>query len=128
MSTRRKAALGVMLLAMAWFWLCLPKPLFRSPVSYVLNDHRGRLLGASIARDGQWRFPVGDSVPAKFRACIVAFEDGRFAEHAGVDLLAFGRALRDNARAGRITSGGSTLTMQVVRLATRHRRTPRRTP
>jgi len=105
-----------------WFAFCLPSPLFKSPTSFVIDDDAGQLLGASIAADGQWRFPYNDSVPQKFKQCIIAFEDKRFAYHPGFDPLAFGRAIRQNMRKGRVTSGGSTLTMQVIRLATSHKR------
>ena len=105
-----------------WFAFCLPSPLFKSPTSFVIDDDAGQLLGASIAADGQWRFPYNDSVPQKFKQCIIAFEDKRFFYHPGFDPLAFGRAIRQNMRKGRVTSGGSTLTMQVIRLATSHKR------
>ncbi len=105
------------------FWFCLPKRLFYSPTSYIIDDEHGQLLGAAIASDGQWRFPYDPVVPYKFKQCIIAFEDKRFEHHWGVDALAFGRAIRQNWKAGRVTSGGSTLTMQVLRLATRHHRT-----
>jgi penicillin-binding protein 1C len=104
------------------FWFCLPKPLFKSPTSYVIDDDQGQLLGASIAKDGQWRFPYNDSVPEKFKQCIIAFEDKRFEHHPGFDALAFGRAIKQNLSSKKITSGGSTLTMQVIRLATKHKR------
>jgi penicillin-binding protein 1C len=104
------------------FWFCLPKPLFKSPTSYVIDDSQGQLLGASIAKDGQWRFPYNDSVPEKFKQCIIAFEDKRFEHHPGFDALAFGRAIKQNLSSKKITSGGSTLTMQVIRLATKHKR------
>jgi len=105
------------------FWFCLPKPLFKSPTSYVVDDESGQLLGAAIAKDGQWRFPHNDSVPEKFKQCIIAFEDKRFEHHPGFDALAFGRAIRQNMLSKKVTSGGSTITMQVIRLATRHKRT-----
>lgn len=105
------------------FWFCLPKPLFHSPTSFVIDDNRGQLLGASIAPDGQWRFPYNDSVPDKFKQCIIEFEDKRFEHHPGVDVLALGRAIRQNMKAHHVTSGGSTITMQVIRLATHHKRT-----
>lgn len=104
------------------FWFCLPKKLFNSPTSFVIDDRDGVLLGAFIAADGQWRFPYNAKVPDKFKQCIITFEDKRFDNHPGVDLLAFSRAIRQNLKSGRITSGGSTITMQVIRMATRHRR------
>lgn len=105
------------------FWFCLPRHLFRSPTSFVVDDNQGQLLGASIASDGQWRFPYNANVPPKFKACIIAFEDKRFEHHPGFDALALGRAIRQNLKAGHVVSGGSTLTMQVIRLATRNHRT-----
>src|SRR3569833_671687 len=105
------------------FWFCLPKPLFKNATSYVIDDAGGQLLGAAIAADGQWRFPPNANVPDKFKQCIIALEDKRFMHHPGVDILALGRAIRQNLRSGKVTSGGSTITMQVIRLATKHKRT-----
>ena len=110
------------LIAIIAFIFCLPKPLFNSPTSYVIDDDKGELLGAAIAADGQWRFPYDEEVPDKFKQCIITFEDKRFMHHPGVDALAFGRAIRQSLRAKRVSSGGSTITMQVIRLATHHKR------
>lgn len=105
------------------FWFCIPRRLFNAPTSFVIDDNQGQLLGASIAADGQWRFPYDANVPSKFKACIMAFEDKRFEHHLGFDALAFARAIKQNIRARRVVSGGSTLTMQVIRLSTRKNRT-----
>ena len=51
------------------FVFCLPQELFREPVSLVINSREGKLLGARIAKDGQWRFPQNEVVPGKFKAC-----------------------------------------------------------
>ncbi|RYE19545.1 MAG: hypothetical protein EOP51_19650 [Sphingobacteriales bacterium] len=115
--------LSVLMVLVLLFIFCLPKPLFKNPTSYVIDDDRGQLLGASIAADGQWRFPYNDTVPEKFKQCIITFEDKRFRYHPGFDPLAFGRAISRSISSGHITSGGSTLTMQVIRLATHHKRT-----
>jgi len=105
------------------FWFCLPNPLFNSPTSYVIDDANGQLLGAAIASDGQWRFPSNAEVPEKFKQCIIAFEDKRFMHHPGFDVLALARAIKHNLRSKKITSGGSTITMQVIRIATKDKRT-----
>lgn len=105
------------------FLLCLPPRLFVSPTSFVVEASNGSLLSASIAADGQWRFPVSDTIPQKFIKCIIAFEDKRFYQHPGVDFLAVGRALRQNLHAKSVVSGGSTLTMQVIRLSRGKNRT-----
>lgn len=82
----------------------------------VLEDREGVLLGARIATDGQWRFPAADSLPSKYADCVIAFEDKRFWWHPGVDPMSLGRALWLNLSKGRVVSGGSTLTMQVIRM------------
>ncbi len=114
---RRPIRWGLLLVAVVAYVFCLPRPLFDAPVSTVLEDRNGQLLGARIADDGQWRFPELESVPDKFEACITTFEDKRFRYHPGVDPLAFGRAIWQNVSRGEVVSGGSTLTMQVIRLS-----------
>lgn len=107
------AGTGLLLL-----WLfCLPRPLFDRPVSFVLEDYHGDLLGARIAMDGQWRFPPGPAIPEKYAECVTTFEDRRFWWHPGVDPISLTRALWQNIRGGKVLSGGSTLTMQVIRLS-----------
>jgi penicillin-binding protein 1C len=115
-----RAALTGALLLLA-VWLLVPLVSFDDPLSTVVLDREGELLGASIAADGQWRFGVAQTVPDKFAAAITCFEDRRFYWHPGVDPLALARAAASNLRRGRVVSGGSTLTMQVVRLARKGR-------
>ncbi len=100
-----------------WFIFSLPRPLFDAPLSVVLEDSNGQLLGAKIAKDGQWRFPYSDSIPQKFEQALLAFEDKRFYRHCGVDFRGLGRAIWQNMKAGKRVSGGSTITMQVIRMA-----------
>ncbi|HFC92480.1 MAG TPA: penicillin-binding protein 1C [Leucothrix mucor] len=103
---------------LAWlFYFSLPQPLFNTPLSSILLSKEGRLLGAHISSDEQWRFPPLKKTPHKFATAIIAFEDKRFYQHIGVDPLAIARAFYLNIKQGRIVSGGSTLSMQVIRLA-----------
>lgn len=108
-------ASGVLLLIAYYF--SLPKILFLDPYSTVLEDREGKLLGAAIAGDGQWRFPEGKEVPTKFKEAIILFEDKRFFNHPGFDVLSLVRATQQNINSRKIISGGSTLSMQVIRLA-----------
>ncbi|MBN2776690.1 MAG: penicillin-binding protein 1C [Bacteroidales bacterium] len=96
---------------------CLPSPLFNNPYSTVVLDKNDLLIGVKIADDGQWRFPETTEVSDKFEKCILTFEDKRFYYHPGFDPISIGRAIRQNIISGEIVSGGSTITMQTVRLS-----------
>ncbi|HIQ07310.1 MAG TPA: penicillin-binding protein 1C, partial [Thiotrichaceae bacterium] len=114
---RRVAFVVLSLVLSVLYYFCLPDRLFDRPISTILLDSKGQLLGAHIADDHQWRFPAVDKVPDKFSTCLIQFEDKRFLNHFGVDLLAIARAFKLNFQQGRIVSGGSTLSMQLIRLA-----------
>ena len=111
------------LLLLGWIF-CLPRNLFKN-VSYstVVESAEGELLGARIAADGQWRFPPCDTVPERFATAIIQFEDRHFRYHPGVNPVSLVRAARDNIRSGHVVSGGSTITMQVIRLSRQRERT-----
>ncbi len=96
--------------------LLSPMPRFRKPLSTVVLAADSTLLGARIADDGQWRFPAS-GVPEKFEIALLTFEDQWFRYHPGVNPISLGRALAANIREGEIVSGGSTITMQVARIA-----------
>lgn len=118
---KRKFWLAGFVVVIGCYWISLPRVLFTDPYSTVLQASNRALLSASIATDGQWRFPECDRVPSKFAEAIVTFEDKRFWNHPGVDLLSLGRAFRQNIGAGKIVSGGSTLSMQVIRLSRKNK-------
>lgn len=122
-SNRTKWKLAIFLICCLIFYFALPRKLFDTPTSYVINDRHGNLLSAAIATDGQWRFPAGDSIPEKFQHCIVQFEDKRFFWHPGIDLLALGRAISQNITEKKVISGASTITMQVIRMSRNQKRT-----
>ena len=107
---------------LVYFVFCLPTPVFTVSYSSVLTDSKNEIISARIAEDGQWRFPSSGKVPEKFRTCILQFEDKNFYYHPGVDPLALARAFSQNISSGRRVSGGSTLTMQVVRLARKNKK------
>ncbi len=107
----------VLLLLLVGYYFCLPKTLFDSSYATVIQSQDGTLLGAKIADDGQWRFPEPDSIPYKFKTCIVAFEDQHFYKHFGVNPISIWNAFRQNQKAGKVVRGGSTITQQVIRLS-----------
>ena len=116
-SKRRKLASVAVLGLIISFLLCLPEPIFKTPYSTILNDRDGKLLAARIADDGQWRFPQVDSVPHKFEQSLLYFEDQYFYKHPGINPVSVFKALIQNIRAGEIVRGGSTITLQVIRLS-----------
>jgi penicillin-binding protein 1C len=99
------------------WWNSLPQPLFNSPYSSILLDRNNQLLEARIASDEQWRFPPSETLPSSYIKAVLLFEDKRFYTHSGVDFLALGRATLQNIKAKEVVSGASTLSMQVIRLA-----------
>ena len=114
---------GVITLLLIGYIFCLPRQLFHVPYSTVVTDRNNELLGARIALDGQWRFPPRTTTPAKIQACFIEFEDNHFFHHWGVNPVSIGRAAYQNLKAGRVISGGSTITMQTIRLARNNPRT-----
>jgi penicillin-binding protein 1C len=117
----QKLLLVSVALILLLFYLSLPRQLFSDPYSIVVQDSRGQLLSAAIAGDEQWRFPEQKNIPEKFVKALVAFEDKRFFGHIGIDFISFGRAIKQNIQQRKIVSGGSTLSMQVMRLARKNK-------
>src|SRR5277367_5773325 len=85
--------------------------------STIVVDRSGRLLRPFTLPDGRWRLPATThDVDPRYLAMLVAYEDGRFYEHRGVDARALLRAAGQWLWRGRVVSGGSTLSMQIARL------------
>lgn len=110
----KSAIIAVLLIV---YYFCLPNRLFKDPTSTVITSSNNELLGAQIAKDGQWRFPENDSIPEKFKTCIIQFEDEYFYKHPGFNPISIFKALRDNIKSGEVKRGGSTITQQVIRLS-----------
>ncbi len=80
-------------------------------------DRHGDLLRAYTTTDGSWRLATDlTQVDPFFLKLLLAYEDKRFYDHNGVDPQALLRAAWQAVTSAHITSGGSTLTMQVARL------------
>ena len=74
-------------------------------------------LGWYSIPDGRWRLiATTHNVDPRYIAMLIAYEDGRFYDHHGVDPRALLRAAGQWLMRGHIVSGGSTLSMQVARL------------
>lgn len=92
-------------------------PVLVHATSDEVRDRDGKLLRAYTVEDGLWRMAVSpDQVDPLFYRMLVAYEDKRFYDHAGIDPRATARAGWQALWNGRIVSGASTLTMQVARL------------
>ena len=114
---RNKYSYVFFIILLFWFIFSLPEPLFDNPYATVITSRDNELLGAHIAMDGQWRFPPSDSVPNKFKQAIIQFEDAYFYKHPGVNPISLIKALYQDIKSGRIVRGGSTLSMQVIRMS-----------
>lgn len=95
----------------------LPGTALSSSSSLDIVDRTGQPLRQFVASAAQRSHPMSldDIAPTVILATLAA-EDKRFFQHRGVDLTAAARAFWQNSRQGRIVSGGSTLTQQLVRM------------
>jgi penicillin-binding protein 1C len=109
------AALVLFVLLMNRFY-----PLTLTPAqqtSRTIVDHQGQWLYTTTNPTEKWRFPVEiHRLDPLYLQMLLRFEDRRFWGHYGLDPLAMGRAIWQLIKQGRITSGGSTITMQLARL------------
>lgn len=99
------------------YYFSLPKPLFDVDYSNILYDRNNEALSCKIAKDCQWRFLPSDSIPYKFKQCMLYYEDEYFNYHPGFNPISIIRAIYQNLKTGKTVSGASTITMQVVRLS-----------
>ena len=97
-------------------------PLDRAPfssgriTSLKIFDRHGELLREVLSsQEGRGRWCTLNEISPHLINAVIATEDARFYHHPGVDPLALCRAAWQNMRAGRIISGGSTISMQVIR-------------
>jgi penicillin-binding protein 1A len=117
---RRRSAAAVAILLLAFLLLAALVPVDRAfaPLdapSVVLLDRHGE----PIARRGAYKDAPVDvaTLPAHVVDAVVAIEDQRFWSHPGLDPRGIARAARENAVAGEVAQGGSTITQQLVKVA-----------
>lgn len=109
--------LGTSMSFCGWDYFCPIKLTRLEHCSMVLLDENSQLISTRLTEDGYWRFPLKlEAVDPRFIRMLIAFEDKRFFYHPGVDPLALARSAWQWFQAQKIVSGGSTLTLQVIRL------------
>jgi penicillin-binding protein 1C len=88
----------------------------RAVSSVKVLDRDGALLRELRSRaDGRATPLTSADISTPVRAAFLAAEDHRFLTHWGVSPTAIARAAWQNLRAGKIVSGGSTITQQLAR-------------
>ncbi|HWC25343.1 MAG TPA: transglycosylase domain-containing protein, partial [Solirubrobacteraceae bacterium] len=90
---------------------------FQRAQNSVLVDVRGDYL-ATLADQGRIIVPRRE-IALSMQHAVIAIEDKRFYQNDGVDLRGIARALWEDLTAGRPVQGGSTITQQLVKNATR---------
>ena len=106
------------------WWLPLPNELQR-PVAGTLTllDDHGREIAEVASPEARVQIPIQLSEMGEWLPRVtVALEDHRFYEHTGIDWQATAAACVRNFQSGRVVSGGSTITQQLVKLACNRRR------
>jgi penicillin-binding protein 1A len=113
--------LGVVMLAAACAWTpedIVPKIPANAQSSKIYAAD-GSLLYTAHGEQNRVEVPL-TRIPLLLQHAVIAIEDERFYDHAGVDLQAVFRALRSNAEEGTVTQGGSTITQQLVKITLRN--------
>ncbi len=123
----RKIAVPVVLIsigtALLFNLVKLPERIYLGP-SYQVEYSDESPAYVFLSEDDKWRLPVQlDRIDPNYLKALIRYEDKRFYRHNGLDLLAIARAFITNIRKGRITSGASTLTMQLIRIINPRKRT-----
>lgn len=99
-------------------FLLIPLPDLNPPFGTILKDRNGKIIYTFLSEDQQWRFKIDEDekIPSKIKATIIVSEDRRFILHPGFDPLSLFRAIYINLKSGKILQGGSTITMQTIRI------------
>ena len=117
----------LMLVLAAWIGLKfvpVPEALLRTPpVSIEFTDRNGKTLRETRVGERFRREVSYAEIPANVVHAMLAAEDKRFFFHSGVDWRATGRAAATGLRAGRKTSGASTISQQLIKLSVPRART-----
>ena len=91
-----------------------PGPTPRIFQSSYLYDRHGTLI-SEIFNEGRRTWVTLDQISPDMRNAVIATEDASFYRNTGVDAIRVVGAFLKNSEAGGITSGASTITMQLAR-------------
>ncbi|HEY7002624.1 MAG TPA: biosynthetic peptidoglycan transglycosylase, partial [Candidatus Udaeobacter sp.] len=108
-------------MALLSIWsLSVPNELQRPPAGTLrLLDCRGREIAELATSEARSQIPVTLEKMGRWLPRItVALEDRRFYNHHGIDWRAIAAACTRNVRSHHLVSGASTITQQLVKLAT----------
>jgi len=114
------AVTAICLLLSLWYFGIQPKSWFHQNYATLLLDNQGKVLGATLNSNQQYQFQGSDSIPTIVHTCVLTYEDRHFYSHFGVNPLSLVNAITTYIQGGKLR-GGSTITMQTVRLATGNR-------
>jgi penicillin-binding protein 1C len=122
---RGRALAGIVLAFVLSVWrlpyaVDLPESLLEAPeasLSFTARD--GQPLRQLLTTEGQRAGPAlsFEQIPKVLIDATLAAEDKRFFSHPGVDPFAIVRAALSNAKAGRVVSGASTITQQLIKIS-----------
>jgi penicillin-binding protein 1C len=118
LNKRRKLIKSVLIIILVLIMgiLLIPLPVFKPQQSSMLYSKSGEVLSAIISSEEQWCFEMDTPVPLPFEQCVLMYEDEYFYYHPGVNPVSLVKALLANIKSGKVVRGGSTISMQLMRM------------
>ena len=81
----------------------------------VVYDINGQVISERTG-EKEAEYVVYEDIPANYIAAVISIEDKKFYKHNGVDIKAVFRAVKAMIINGKVTQGGSTISMQLAKL------------
>lgn len=111
------AALLIMAILLDWLRLDMTLSQLNAGTSQRIFDRYGQQIRHALSADGDRQdFLYLEEIPEPLRQAFILAEDQSFFTHSGVDARALLRGAFQSLRQRRKVSGGSTITMQLVRM------------
>lgn len=119
-----KKILAIILISIFLF-IIFPLPKLSLPYGILLSDKNNKIIYGFLSQDQQWRFEIDEQkkIPNKIKLAVILSEDKRFYFHPGFDPISFLRAFYINLKNKKFLQGGSTITMQTIRILDPKKRT-----